>query len=145
MKTILYVHDKQGPPNATASYLQMAGYQVELCDSGEACLMRIKQGGLDLVLMDVLIEGKNGFDLCRLVRKQIASDQLPVILASGIYRSRIYREEAMQAGAQLYLLKPFQQHELVQVIHELLDVHACLLSSHQATQDTSQDIHRPAH
>jgi CheY-like chemotaxis protein len=142
MKTILYVHDQQASPSAVASYLEMAGYQVELAVNGEQAIQRIGKSLPSLVLIDVLIEGKNGFEVCRMIRKKVPSDQLPIILASSIYRSRIYREEATQAGAQLYVLKPFQYEELVQSLHELLDVHACLLSAHQS-QEVTEEVHQP--
>ena len=142
MKTILYVHDQQESPMPVLSYLEMAGYHVELASSGEECMQRLDISLPCAVLMDVLIEGKNGFDVCRLIRKQFPSDQLPIILASSIYRSRVYREEALHAGAQLYLSKPYQLDELARALHELLDVHACLLSSHDVDEDT-EDVHRP--
>jgi CheY-like chemotaxis protein len=144
MKTILYVHDQQISPAPTASYLQMAGYQVQLAASGDECLQIVSERLPSLVLMDVLVEGKNGFDLCRALRKKYPADQLPIVLASSIYRSRIYREEAMQAGAQLYLVKPFELEELIRMVHELLDVHACLLSAHHGQDESSEDVHRPS-
>ena len=101
MKTILYVHDQQIGSTAVASYLEMAGYRVEFVSTGEQCLQFLSKELPSLVLMDILIEGKNGFEVCRMIRKKVPSDQLPIILASSIYRSRLYREEALQAGAQL--------------------------------------------
>ncbi|MCE9594084.1 MAG: response regulator [Planctomycetes bacterium] len=142
MKTILYVHDQQESPTPVASYLEMAGYQVEFAISGEQCIQRLAKGLPNVVLIDVLIEGRNGFEVCRILRKQFTAEQLPIILCSSIYRSRVYREEAMQAGAQLYVLKPFQFDALLQMVHELLDVHACLLSAH-TTQGEVENVHSP--
>lgn len=120
MKTILYVHDRQESPAATASYLRMAGYRVDLCESSEQCMERLAAGLPNLLLSDVLVEGKHGFELCRAVRRQYTVSQLPIVLASATYRSRIYREEALAAGAQLYHLKPFVLRDLLDSVNELI-------------------------
>ncbi len=142
MKTVLYVHDQQDSPSSIVNFLEMAGYNVELLQSGEQCVQRLAKGLPSLVLIDVLVEGRNGFEVTRALRKQFTAEQLPVILCSTVYRSRVYREEAMLAGAQLYVLKPIKLDDFAHMIHELLDVNACLLSSHRPN-DEINEVHRP--
>lgn len=142
MRTIYYAHDQQSPPSAIAGFLQQSGYLVELFPSADALLQRMSHQTPSLVLIDVLIEGPNGFELCRELRRQHPPEVLPIILQSAIYRSRIFREEGMHAGAQMYLLKPVQFEELAGMIHELIDANACLLSAHPPEADPD-DLHSP--
>lgn len=143
MKTIYYVHDQQGQPASVAHFLELSGYKVELCPSGDQCLEMLTRAVPSLILMDVLLEGRNGFDVCRAIRQHFAPEALPVVLCSAIYRSRIYREEAMHAGAQLYVLKPVKFDELTHMIHELLDANACLLSA-QRPEGEPDDVRTPS-
>lgn len=129
IKTILYVHDQQDRPEPIKQFLEHVGYRVELAPSGERAMELVAQNVPQLVLIDVLVEGRNGFEVCRQLRKHFTSDQVPVILSSSVYRSRIYREEAMAVGAQLYLLKPVKPDDLLSAIRETIDAKAPLPSS----------------
>jgi DNA-binding response OmpR family regulator len=73
-----------------------------------------------LVLMDVLLEGKNGFDVCRAIRERYTARELPIVLCSHIYRSRIYRDEAAAVGAQKYLLLPMKLDEMLDHVNQLV-------------------------
>lgn len=121
MQEILLVHDQQESPVTRKSFLEMSGYQVTLATSGAQCLERLSQSVPALVLMDILIEGANGFDVCRTLRTRFTPAQLPVILGSMIYRSRVYRDEALTAGAQRYVLRPIKLDELVSLVNEVLE------------------------
>lgn len=119
MQEILFVHDIQESPLTRKNYLEMAGFQVTLLKNSEDCLKRLGQKKPDLVLMDILLEGKNGFDTCRAIREIITPEELPIVLCSHIYRSRLYRDEAMTVGAQRYLLLPMKSDELLKNVMEL--------------------------
>ena len=73
-----------------------------------------------MILMDVLLEGINGFDACRKIRTLLDPEQMPIILGSHVYRSRVYREEAQAAGAQRYLRYPMDPDELVLAVNEVI-------------------------
>ena len=120
MQTIHLVHDQQESAATRKSFLEMSGFRVVLIRSSRECLERIALEKPDLALIDVLIEGLNGFELCRRIRTTFEPAELPVILGSTIYRSRIYRDEALRAGAQRYLLRPVKLDELVRQISEVL-------------------------
>jgi len=120
MQTIHLVHDQQESAATRRSFLEMSGFRVVPIRSSRECLERIALEKPDLALIDVLIEGLNGFELCRRIRTTFEPAELPVILGSTIYRSRIYRDEALRAGAQRYLLRPVKLDELVRQISEVL-------------------------
>lgn len=121
MKKIVLVHDQQESATPRKSFLEVSGYGVHLVSNGDQALEEIGNAKPDLVLMDVLLEGRNGFDVCRKLRETWGPDELPVLLSSGIYRSRIYRDEANNAGAQGYILKPCEPDELVREVSQILE------------------------
>lgn len=120
MQEILFVHDFQESPTTRKNYLEMSGYQVTLVKNGDEVMKVLTQRKPALVLMDVLLEGKNGFDVCRAIRERASPQEVPVILCSHIYRSRIYRDEATAAGAQRYLLLPMKLDELASHANDLV-------------------------
>jgi DNA-binding response OmpR family regulator len=119
MQQIFLVHDQQESPAARKANLELAGFKVVLMRSGEEVLNALAAEKPALVLMDVLLDGRNGFEVCRSIRERVAPGDVPVILCSHIYRSRIYRDEAVSAGAQRYLLLPMKIEELVANVTEL--------------------------
>lgn len=120
MQEIFLVHDQQESAAARKSFLEMSGYRVVLFERGTDCMAELDKGLPALVLMDVLIDGPTGFDVTREIRKHFGAQQLPVILTSTIYRSRVYREEAYACGAQAYILRPVKLEDLVQQVGEVL-------------------------
>jgi two-component system sensor histidine kinase/response regulator len=119
MQQILFVHDFQESPLPRKNYLEMSGFEVTLLHNGDDCLKSLALARPALVLMDVLLEGKNGFEVCRAIRERCTAAEVPVILCSHIYRSRIYRDEAVAAGAQRFLLLPMKLDELLAHVTEL--------------------------
>lgn len=119
MQDIFFVHDHQESPATRKANLELAGFAVTLMRSGEEVLKALNSKKPALVLMDVLLDGKNGFEVCRAIRERVGPGEVPVILCSHIYRSRIYRDEANAAGAQRYLLLPMKVEELVANVTDL--------------------------
>jgi len=122
MKTILYVHDLQRDHFDTGMYLQMAGYRVVLQPSPFGCLDQIDREDAKLVLLDVLLEGPTGFEVCRQIRERYSVKQLPIIMMSDIYRSEIFVQEATETGAQHYLIRPFNPQKLAALVDRELGI-----------------------
>ena len=118
-QTVFFVHDFQESPLTRKQYLEMSGFDVVLMRNGDECLKAMAATKPALVLMDVLLEGKNGFEVCRAIRKVASAAELPVVMCTHFYRSRIYRDEAVAAGAQRYVLLPVKLDELVAMVGEL--------------------------
>ena len=114
MKHIFFVHDSQEDPSTRRHHLESSGFRVSAFSNGEEAVQQMLIDCPDGVIMDILLEGKDGFEICREIRKLYPKSDLPVILCTAIYRQRIYREEAWDAGAQGYLLRPFSPAEMVQ-------------------------------
>jgi DNA-binding response OmpR family regulator len=98
-------------------YLELQGFQVELCEDGESALQTIAQALPDLVILDVMLPGINGFDVLEKLREQ--HSDLPVIMltARGEESDRIL---GLMRGADDYLPKPFNPLELSARIQAVL-------------------------
>jgi twitching motility two-component system response regulator PilH len=120
MKRILFVHDSQEDPRTRISYLEARGYVVEAVRNGDQALASIERDKPTVVMLDVLLDGPNGFEVCRAIRSRFGVDELPILMCSGIYRSRIYKDAARDAGAQSYLVRPFALDQMVDQIEQVL-------------------------
>lgn len=120
MHEIFLVHDEQESAATRKSFLEMSGYHVTTMRSGAEVLDALEAQVPSLVLMDVLLDGPTGFEVCRQIRARFTAQRLPILLSCTVYRSRIYRDEALAAGAQGYILRPVKLEDLVAHVAEVL-------------------------
>lgn len=106
IKTVFLVHDQQESPAARQNLLEMAGYRVVPMKSVRDLFVFLKEETPHVVLMDVLIEGQNGFEATREVNAKLPERAFPILITSRIYRARQFRDEALRCGAHDYLLLP---------------------------------------
>jgi DNA-binding response OmpR family regulator len=116
MRTILVVDDDQRLRDLVAEYLGSRGYSVATAADGEEGLARLKSGGIDLVVLDVMLPKRDGFDVCRELR---TFTRVPVIMltARGDETDRIV---GLEIGADDYMPKPFNPRELLARIQAVL-------------------------
>ncbi len=116
MHTVLVIDDDPGITSLLAEYLQARGLAVLTAPEGDSGLARLRGGGVDLVILDVMMPGKDGFEVCREIR---AEGNIPVIMltARGDEMDRIV---GLELGADDYLPKPFNPRELLARIHAVL-------------------------
>jgi OmpR family response regulator RpaB len=116
MHCILLIDDdaQLGPPLAT--YFARFGLTLECALSPSAGLARLRQGGIDAAILDVMLPEMDGFDLCRAIRKE---SDLPILMltARGELMDRVV---GLELGADDYLPKPFEPRELVARIQTVL-------------------------
>jgi DNA-binding response OmpR family regulator len=114
--TVLVVEDEVDIANAIVDRLRTAGYTVEAVHDGEAGVQRCRQWQPDLVILDLMLPGVSGHEVCR----QIQQDRrVPVLMLSAL------DEEAdvlvgLRMGADDYLTKPFSPRELVARVEAVL-------------------------
>lgn len=121
MKRILLVHDGQSSSYVRKEVLEQSGFRVDLLDDGDLCLESVDRSRPDAVVLDVLLVGPNGFEVCRQLRTRFPANELPVFINAGIYRGLPFRREAIDAGAQAYLELGGDPAELVSALVEHLD------------------------
>ncbi len=112
MATLFLVHDSQESPVPRQQYLEAAGHTVHLFKNGLECLRVLKDSVPDAIVCDVLLEGPNGFEFITNLRREFPAARLPVILCSGVYTARGFQDAAVEAGAQAYLMRPFELADL---------------------------------
>jgi len=106
---ILVVDDERAVRNALRRAFTLAGYDVALAEDGERALGMLMQSPPDAIVLDVLMPGTNGIEVCR--RLRAAGDRTPVLMLTA--RETVAdRVAGLDAGADDYLVKPFSLGEL---------------------------------
>ncbi|MBN2429109.1 MAG: diguanylate cyclase [Deltaproteobacteria bacterium] len=116
--SILVVDDEPFFRHLYADALSENNCNVEKAASGEEALKRIMQGGIDVVLTDLIMPGISGLDLLRAVRKIINPPEVILVTAHATIETAI---EALKNGARDYLIKPFNPEELRHLVHTCLE------------------------
>ncbi len=126
---ILIVDDEPVNRRVLQNYLTLAGYQVQESVDGKSALKRIEEGEkFDLILLDIMMPGMSGFEVCEEIRKQYMASELPIVLLTA--KNRVSDLVAgFNAGANDYLTKPFSKNELISRIK----THINLNGIHRAT------------
>jgi len=115
--SILLVEDEEGLVMTLGDRLRAEGYRFDAAGDGAQGFARAKEGGWDLVILDVMLPGKNGYDICRDLRA--AGSKVPILMltARGLVFDRVL---GLKLGADDYLCKPFETSELLARIEALL-------------------------
>ena len=108
---MLVVDDVEGNVRLAESVLEQDGYVVSSAVDGETALIDIHRHHPDLILLDVMMPGLDGFETCRQLKKDPATRLIPVVLVTALRDSRD-RIRGIEAGADDFLSKPFNPHEL---------------------------------
>ena len=109
--TVLAVDDQPANLRLLEAVLSPRGYRVVQATSGEEALERLASGDIDLVLLDIVMPGLDGYEVCRRIRAHDGTAFLPVVMitASGEQEKR----RALEVGADDFVNKPFKQPELL--------------------------------
>jgi DNA-binding response OmpR family regulator len=109
MSRILVVEDEPGIAFGLESDLKLEGYEVELVENGAVAAQRAREGTFDLILLDVMLPGKDGFEVCRELRR--AGVRTPIILLTALTHEA-EKVMGLEVGADDYVTKPFSHREL---------------------------------
>ncbi|MCE7764177.1 response regulator [Pseudomonas putida] len=116
MNRILLVEDEPKLAALVGDYLRVGGYSVEHLPDGLAVIPAIRQGQYDLMLLDLMLPGRDGLDICRELR---SFSRLPVIMMTARV-DEIDRLLGLELGADDYICKPFSPRELVARVKAVL-------------------------
>lgn len=119
MNTVLLVEDSLTESNLISQYLRGAGLTVVLARSGEEAQSKLAEQHPDVIVLDVILPGQSGFELCRELKAQQTLDKIPVIMCSTKSTDADKLWGSM-LGADAYLAKPVDQDTLLQTVQTLM-------------------------
>jgi twitching motility two-component system response regulator PilH len=120
MKRILLVEDSTTQAFFTTRVLEKNGYEVIVATNGEEGIEYARQMSPDLVIMDVVMPGANGFQATRAITMNVKTRHIPVVMLSSKDQTAD-KVWALRQGAVNYLVKPVQEKELIATVGQLLD------------------------
>jgi two-component system, OmpR family, alkaline phosphatase synthesis response regulator PhoP len=117
--TVLIVEDDADIASLIAHFLEKTGFASEIVSDGGRALSRAKESSPDLVILDLMLPGLNGLEVCRALRADEKTASVPIIMltARGEESERIF---GLDVGADDYIVKPFSPNELMARVRALL-------------------------
>lgn len=121
MKRILVVDDEIGALTLIGIMLERGGFEVLKAKDAEQALAVLEMDTPDLIILDVMMPGMDGIELCRVLRGRDDTGDLPVLILSARGDAKSVMS-GMDAGASDYLPKPILHHDLVAKVRHMLDL-----------------------
>jgi putative two-component system response regulator len=119
--TILIVDDDPGARDTMEALLYYEGYNLNFASSGPEALVKATDLTPDLILLDVMMPGMDGFEVCRRIRSTPLLAEVPIILVTAL-TERNFRVQGLEAGADEFVTKPFDRLELRTRIKTVLNL-----------------------
>jgi C4-dicarboxylate-specific signal transduction histidine kinase len=139
---VLIADDDIASRNTVAAQLSPAGYRLRFASNGEEALAAVEAETPDLVLLDVMMPGLDGYEVCRRLRACLRAEYIPIILITALDgRKNIVR--GLEAGADDFLAKPVYGAELRARVSNLLKVrayHQLLASERDSARATVEEL-----
>ncbi|TAE60872.1 MAG: response regulator [Nostocales cyanobacterium] len=120
MSTVLVVEDGLTDMEIISRYLQQAGYSVISATSSEEAQEKIVNNKPDVILLDVILPGKSGYEICRELQNNPNTSQIPVVFCST-KNTDVDKMWGNMLGAKAYLSKPVQKEELEETLKKLIN------------------------
>ena len=131
MSRILIIEDEESIAELEKDYLELSGFEVEIENDGEAGLTKALHEDFDLLILDLMLPGVDGFEICRKVREV---KNTPIIMVSA-KKEDIDKIRGLGLGADDYITKPFSPSELVARVKAHLERYRRLVSSNTQEND----------
>ena len=131
MSKILIVEDEEAIADLEKDYLEMSGYEVMIENDGTKGLETAMNSEADLIILDLMLPGVDGYDICKQVREK---KNIPIIMVSA-KKDDIDKIRGLGLGADDYMTKPFSPSELVARVKAHLSRYERLISSNQKSND----------
>jgi len=118
---VLVIEDDDFSADFLQRYLTTIGYEVVRAPDGEEGLRKLYQENPDLILLDVMMPGMDGFQVCERIRSDQETAHIPVLMVTALYETE-ERIKALEAGADDFLSKPFNVYELAARVKSLMRI-----------------------
>lgn len=117
--SVLVVDDEPLTQDLLRLMLEPAGFRVTGAEHGLEALQKVQQNKPDIMILDVMMPHMDGIAVCRKIRSNPETADLPIVMLSGKTHLNAV-EEGMEAGANRYLAKPMSRNDLIQSLREVL-------------------------
>ena len=134
-ETILIVDDNPFNVELLATYLQNVGYHVVIAEDGAQAFDRAKVTNPDLILLDVMMPGIDGYETCRRLKQNETSRDIPVIFMTVLDETED-KVKGFEAGAVDYITKPFEYAEILARIN----IHLSIRRLHRTLQEQNTQL-----
>ena len=118
--SVLIVEDEPNIVLSLEFLMKKAGYDVTVERDGDAALAAVAQAAPDLILLDVMLPKRNGYQVCESIRSDPALADIKIIMLTAKGRDA-ERDKGIALGADEYITKPFSTREVVDKVRQLLD------------------------
>ena len=109
MSRILIIEDEEAIADLEKDYLELSDFEVEICNTGDKGLKMALENEVDLIILDLMLPGMDGFEVCRQIRE---AKNVPILMVSA-RKDDIDKIRGLGLGADDYMTKPFSPSELV--------------------------------
>lgn len=140
---ILAVDDTQDNLILVEAILDSEGYEIDLASDGIKALQQIEQSPPDLILLDVMMPGMDGYEVTRRIRKNPAISYIPILLITAFHQSSVV--EGLDAGADDFIRKPFDTDELLARVRSLLRLKHSLDEQQKMARQREDFVSRLTH
>ena len=118
---ILIVDDNQQNCELLDAYLADEGYEMLVANDGHEALERVAENQPDLILLDIMMPNMSGFEVCKQLKENPTTRDIPIIVVTALNESSDY-ERGMEAGADDFLTRPFNRVEFIARVRSLLRI-----------------------
>ena len=137
--TILIVDDNPNNIKILSHILQHSGFRVSVASSGENALLKIKNALPDLILLDVMMPGMNGFETCRHLKAEPTTQDIPVVFVSALDEAT-NKAECFAVGGVDYITKPFASEEILARVKHQLALRAAKIEIERLNQELEERV-----
>ena len=131
MNRVLIIEDEQTIAELEKDYLELSDFSVDIENSGDAGLTRALKEEYDIIVLDLMLPGMDGFEVCRKIREE---KQIPILMVSA-KKDDVDKIRGLGLGADDYMTKPFSPSELVARVKAHLSRYERLMATNQKLND----------
>ncbi len=138
-KTILIIDDNATNLRVIADYLERCGFTILVARDGESGLEKARYAQPDLILLDVMMPGMDGFETCKILKAQKATHNIPVIFMTALTDIE-FKVKGFYTGGVDYVTKPFQQEEVLARVNTHLQLRELTETLEQKVQERTTEL-----
>ncbi len=136
MSRILIIEDEESIADLEKDYLELSDFEVDICNTGDEGLKTAMAGEYDLIILDLMLPGMDGFEVCRQIREE---KNIPILMVSA-KKDDIDKIRGLGLGADDYMTKPFSPSELVARVKAHLARYERLVGTNPKSQNDIVEI-----